>query len=415
MPSNLREKRDGQLPITDHESMSVKRIKDKDKKPLFDETGQPIWGIDIRVYQGKGKPRRRLRSNEFRSRAEAEKAVAAIRQSERAKKYGFQANKDRPRLQSLISQRLPTLASKSERSRARRVLYVWLRMLDPALRLDSQHLPQPGYLSPVTIEDIDTPKIRLYVESRQADGVSASSINRELNIIGATLHAVDEFFPELQQWRPPKIPRLKCVISRREMVISDERYEKLLAHLLRPADAEEGKRPQDQQNAYQARVRVAQILQFAMLSGARHSEIVGLKWSDINWDDRRVMILQRKTGKYKQIPISTTMHAVLKSREVFGQKFVFTKGGNIFPKFYRILRTACEQCGIPYGKNNPEGIVLHTARHTVTTQLVQGGNDFDTIGQITGHSAKELILHYSHHSPATMQKAADALERIGGK
>jgi hypothetical protein len=38
--------------------------------------------------------------------------------------------------------------------------------------------------------------------------------------------------------------------------------------------------------------------------------------------------------------------------------------------------------------------------------------DYDTIGMITGHKAKELIAHYSHKHPQSAPRAAAALEQI---
>jgi len=103
---------------------------------------------------------------------------------------------------------------------------------------------------------------------------------------------------------------------------------------------------------------------------------------------------------------------VIKEREPAKGIYVFTKGGNIYPKFYKILRRACEELGIPYGKNIEDGLILHTTRHTVTTHLVESGLDYDTIGLITGHKAKELIAHYSHKTPQSVARAAAALEQI---
>ena len=67
---------------------------------------------------------------------------------------------------------------------------------------------------------------------------------------------------------------------------------------------------------------------------------------------------------------------------------------------------------IPYGKNIEDDLILHTARHTVTTRLVEAELDYDTIGMITGHKAKELIAHYSHKHPQSVTRAAAALEQI---
>jgi integrase len=84
----------------------------------------------------------------------------------------------------------------------------------------------------------------------------------------------------------------------------------------------------------------------------------------------------------------------------------------LYPKFYKILRRACEELKIPYGKNIEDGLILHTARHTVTTTLVEAGLDYDTIGMITGHKSKELIAHYSHKHPQSVARVAATLEQI---
>jgi len=149
-----------------------------------------------------------------------------------------------------------------------------------------------------------------------------------------------------------------------------------------------------------------------MLTAARHGEIVKLKWSDIDWERGKILIFQRKTGDYKEVPLIPSLAALLEERKPAKWRFVFTKGGNIYPKFYRILREACEALEIPYGRDLEDGLILHSARHTVTTRLVEAGLDYDTIGLITGHRAKELIAHYSHKHPGSVARAAAALEQM---
>jgi integrase len=85
-------------------------------------------------------------------------------------------------------------------------------------------------------------------------------------------------------------------------------------------------------------------------------------------------------------------------------------GGGHRPKFYRILREACEACGIPYGRDISGGLVLHDARHSATTRMLQAGVDLDTVGSITGHSDRALILYYGHATRDSKRRAAEALE-----
>jgi hypothetical protein len=58
-----------------------------------------------------------------------------------------------------------------------------------------------------------------------------------------------------------------------------------------------------------------------------------------------------------------------------------------------------------YGKNIEDGLILHTARHTATTRLVEAGLDYDTIRMITSYETKELIAHYSHKHPQSVARA----------
>lgn len=369
-----------------------------------------MWGFDERINDASGR-RQRMRIYNFETRADAKNALALLRQQEREAKFGL-ITINRPTLQSLIEKRLPAIATKRERTRARRVLYTWLSLLDTRLKLDKKFHPVGEYKSSFKVDELKSAHIRVFIEKRQADGQGASSINRELTIIAATLNQAGEHFAELEQWKKPKMPKLKVAKSRRERIVSNDEYTRLIAHLRRPAEAGEGSRRQDQHAAYQARVRVAQIFEFAMRTAARHGEIVKLKWTDISWEREKILIYQTKTGNYKEIPLIPSLAKLIEERKPAKSVYVFTKGGNVYPKFYRILRRACGELGIPYGKDREDGLILHTARHTVTTRLVESGLDYDTIGMITGHKAKELIAHYSHKHPGSVARAAAALEQV---
>jgi integrase len=87
---------------------------------------------------------------------------------------------------------------------------------------------------------------------------------------------------------------------------------------------------------------------------------------------------------------------------------------NTGSRFYRILREACAACDIPYGKKTIGGLVLHDARHTATTRMLQAGVDPATVGSITGHTDKSVILYYSHATADSRRKAVSVLEEFAG-
>lgn len=365
------------------------------KKQFSKRAGRELWGFDARIMLGGQK--RRVEYYEWETKRGAEEALAAIRRRERDDRFGVTPTR-RPRLADLIEQRLRTIEDRAERTRSTRVLNDWIGLLADDVRVD----------------EVTSPMIRLFIEKRERDGQSASSISRELNIIAATLNAAGEFFPELAQWRKPKVPRPKVKNSRRERIITDEEYQAILAKLTRPADKEDAVRRQNQRNAYEARLRVAAVFKFAMNTGMRPKEIFSLQWVDIDPDNARIRVYSTKTDATRYVPLTQTVKEILESQRKFRDRrgFIFTEGGNPNPKFYRIIRSAVEAAGIIYGKNEKKGIVLYCARHTFTTRMLQRGIDMRTVGDITGHSDRELVLHYSHVTPESTSRAAAAMEEI---
>lgn len=360
--------------------------------------GKKVWFYLIYVRIPGVKKLKKLKASGFATQSEALNTAVRARHLAEIQATGLIAISARPTLAELIARRVATITPQSEQTRAKRILTQWVNLLPDGFQ----------------VQAVETEHIRPYVEARQAQGVSAATIDRDLNIVAATLNAAGEFFSSLKQWKTPKIPRPKVDSSRRSLVITDDQYERIIAALTRSPDSRDGSRANKREAAYQARLRVSRIFRFALLSGCRHSEIMKLKWTDV--ESNRVLVYQTKTKKYKQIPMTDSMAELIEECRVrpLSTVYVFGESGKIYPKFYRILRAACELADVPYGLAN-DGIVLHTARHTVTTKLVQAGHDLDTVGAITGHSAKELILHYSHHSPATLARAAEALENVSQK
>jgi integrase len=405
--------------------MTAKRAKKKKAKrrhgPITRHFSQKLkkwlYGLDVRVSDGNG-AKKRIRPTEFETRKEAEEALASIRRNEREGKYGLAPLINRPPLQDLIAKRLQTIASKKERTRSRRVLYTWLSLLDPKLKLDEEFEPANGYRSSIKVDEIDTPRIRKYVEKRQEDGQAPSSVNRELNVIGAMLRQVADFFPEMGQWQPPKVPRLKASKRRRERVITDEEYRKMLAWLTRPLEMSEVMKPQNRRREYDARLRVAAIFRFAMLTGMRPKEIFNLKWDDIDYDGARIRVRATKTenklNSTRYVPLTEPAREVLEAerKHSAARNCIFTGGGNPNKNLYRLMRSAAESAGIRYGRDTEEGLVLYCARHTFTTRLLQSGLDLRTVGDITGHTDKELVLHYSHVTPESTARATAAIEAL---
>lgn len=353
------------------------------------------WGYDIWLRN----PKRRVRESGFATRGDAEAAVGRIRQAEKDKKYGFTRASAQPLVSDLVERRLASIYNPRELTYSKRVLGAFLAVLPAGLR----------------VPELAPPHGQLFVERRLAAGLQPQSVSRELNSVVACLNAARTFFPQLEQWVPPRLPRPKYSKRRRERVITAEEVQKLLAHLLAPR--QEGER----ESATRARRHVGLVVRFALLTGMRHGEISQLRWDHL---DRRALSLKVIGTKTQNVsnptryitPLTPTMLEIIdERRRRSSTPFIFTHAGVESPKFYTVLRKACEACGIPYGQKTPGGFVLHDARHTATTRLLQAGVDLSTIQSITGHSDEVMILYYGHATTESRQRAAAALEAYAGE
>lgn len=355
--------------------------------PIFSKKlKKKVWKLDIRINN---KRIRRL----LHSKADAETVAHKLRHDSTLRRYGIRSISSSPALEDLIKRRCAVISNKNERKRATRVLNYLLNLL-----------PRGTQVSQVSTSDL-----QLYVERRVKDGLQLQSVNRELNIISATLHAASQFYVELEQWVAPRIPRPKYAERRRERYIRDEEREAILKWLKEPRRAGEDKQ------AVPARIRVGLMFEWACLTAMRHGEINNLQWSDIQWRNQTARVVDTKRDKYRYIPITPTMKAILDERKDTKSKYVFTRSGGTPPNFYRILSDAVEGAGLVYGPDKKNGIILHDCRHTATTNLLRAGIDMSTIQSITGHSDQTMVLYYSHPSGETRARAAVALEASAGR
>ncbi len=351
------------------------------------------WGFDVRLDDG-----RRKREPGFDSRTHAESAVARLRAVEKEIRYGFIPPKEIPTLQEVCDKKLSLIANRSEEVRATRVLRTLCAEL-PEIR---------------RITELETAHLQRFVEKRKRDGLSAPSINRELNIVSAALHVGPVHFPGLKNWTTPAMPRPKQSKRKRERVITAAEVIRVLTWLYAP------QRDGETETEASNRRNVGHVFRTALLTGARKGELCKLRWSQIDWGAAVMQIVGTKTEHRSEqtvryLKITETLADILRERELESLgDYVFTRAGGEVTDYYQILRDACEATGVAYGRDAAGGFVTHDARHTAVTRMLQAGRDLATIGSITGHTDKSLILHYGHASTESRDRAMDVLEDFAG-
>lgn len=351
------------------------------------------WGFDIRLSD-----RRRKREAGFLNQAEVEAVLARIRLAEKDERYGFATPAEAPTVRELADKHVTKLNSRKEHVRALRVLNTLCEEIPELLK----------------VNELLTAHLEKFVERRRSEGQAPSSIDRELNIISSAINSAKDYYPELRNWNTPKIPRPKHSKRRRERVIKAAEVAKLLTWLYSPQrEGETDARAANRRN-------VGNVFRCALLTGARKGELCKLRWDHVDWGAMVIQVVGTKTEKRVQqtvryLKITQPIAEILNERAALSRgDYVFTRAGGEVTDYYEIMGEAKEALGLPYGKDVIGGFVTHDARHTAVTRMLQAGCDLATIGSITGHKDKTLVLRYAHASNESRGRAMEVLEKFAG-
>lgn len=138
---------------------------------------------------------------------------------------------------------------------------------------------------------------------------------------------------------------------------------------------------------------------FYLYTGMRASELIGLKWQDIDLKQGWVRVFG-KGQKERVIPIFDKLKPYLKRS---GTGYVF---GGETPLSRFTIADIFERL---YKKAEIEGANIHCLRHTFASHAVMSGIDLATLKEILGHANIGTTMIYSHLSKGHIQSAIQKL------
>jgi len=166
------------------------------------------------------------------------------------------------------------------------------------------------------------------------------------------------------------------------------------------------------------------LFTLAIFSGARQGELLGLKWSDIDWQNNQIHIQRsfnngsffttKTKGSNRKVDIGPTTMRALKEWKLAcppGElDLVFpTKTGkpmshnNMVNRYFRPALRAAEL----------DKIRFHDLRHTYASLLIEQDENIKYIQTQLGHSNPTVTLNvYAHLMKSTNQEAALKLEKV---
>ena len=154
------------------------------------------------------------------------------------------------------------------------------------------------------------------------------------------------------------------------------------------------------------------FIAFGLNTAMRHTEILRVRWDEIDFESSRLQIPNAKAGQRVQ-PITSSLCAMLENE----RKSRDDKIGFVFPHRRQGGKT-------PYRKNmgrqferaviraglDPAKVTPHVMRHTAITSLVQAGIDLPTIQRISGHKTLAMVMRYVHLADDHIDTAIAALD-----
>ncbi len=150
------------------------------------------------------------------------------------------------------------------------------------------------------------------------------------------------------------------------------------------------------------------IVRGALLTtGLRKSDLLNLKWSDIDWERKIFTFAEgKKRGKRGAKVITNDLGELLQEIPRNGSQYIFTGShGKPVQDVKSAFHTALKKAGI-------EDFHFHDLRHTSASYLVMRGASMKAVQEHLGHSSLSMTERYAHLSPDFLQMEVRKLDGV---
>lgn len=247
-----------------------------------------------------------------------------------------------------------------------------------------------------TLESADHGEIRAWVVDLVEQGLSSTTVNRKI----ATLRSYYKFLLRAGDIKKDPTYKIKALKTPKKLpeFVQESAMKKVLNELEYSKDFD-GQRDR-------------MVMEFLYLTGVRLSELINLRWSDINLGDASVKVLGKRK-KQRIIPLTHHLSRnIISYKKVFEETFlnvnesdyfiVINGRKQVYPmKIYRIVRHYLDLFA-QTSKRSP-----HLLRHTFATHLLNKGADLNAVKDLLGHANLAATQVYTHNSMEKLKAVFD--------
>tara|TARA_B100001057_G_scaffold294696_1_gene294797 strand:+ start:130 stop:1110 length:981 start_codon:yes stop_codon:yes gene_type:complete len=140
------------------------------------------------------------------------------------------------------------------------------------------------------------------------------------------------------------------------------------------------------------------LTQFAIATAMRRSEILSLRWDDIDLQEQIATLAQTKNGSKREVPLTKLALEILKglSQET---DYVFAISENAFRlSWSRLIR-----------RSGIKDLRFHDLRHEAVSRFFEMGLSVPEVGLISGHRDLRMLSSYIHLNSRAVVKKIEIL------
>jgi integrase len=157
---------------------------------------------------------------------------------------------------------------------------------------------------------------------------------------------------------------------------------------------------------------LSSIIEFAIQTGMRRGELMGLNWVDIDLPNRKAYLHTSKNGEPRQVPLTQRAVAVLQSLGKKDEGKVFPMSMNVLRNHFERVRADCKSNWNTAGINPFDGLRFHDLRHEALSRLSDAGLNVIELSYISGHKTLGMLKRYTHPSHQAIFMKLDDMSSV---
>ena len=143
----------------------------------------------------------------------------------------------------------------------------------------------------------------------------------------------------------------------------------------------------------QRNIYIAPIIEFAIETGMRRSEILNLRWINVDLDNGFAFLFDTKNGEDRRVPLTKAARDVLASLPAQNER--------VFPISANCVRLAWERTRKKAGISD---LRFHDLRHEAVSRFFEMGMSVPEVALISGHKDARQLFKYTHLNPTNAFK-----------